>query len=132
MKKVLTYLGLILAACLVLVACASNKPAEKKKATPTPTERAKADATVLIDTTNNKKRAATGVTTLLVQKSFPYCLTSNAINSIFPYLMTYCLNRYCLQVDNLINSYGYVQRKRLCFLIHHGQPRLRQALYNLL
>ena len=50
MKKVLTYLGLILAACLVLVACASNKPAEKKKATPTPTERAKADATVLIDT----------------------------------------------------------------------------------
>ena len=49
MKKVLTYLGLILAACLVLVACA-NKPAEKKKATPTPTERAKADATVLIDT----------------------------------------------------------------------------------
>ena len=50
MKKVLTYLGLILAACLLLVACASNKPAEKKKATPTPTERAKADATVLIDT----------------------------------------------------------------------------------
>ena len=50
MKKVLTYLGLILAVCLVLVACASNKPAEKKKATPTPTERAKADATVLIDT----------------------------------------------------------------------------------
>ena len=50
MKKVLTYLGVILAACLVLVACASNKPAEKKKATPTPTERAKADATVLIDT----------------------------------------------------------------------------------
>ena len=50
MQKVLTYLGLILAACLVLVACASNKPAEKKKATPTPTERAKADATVLIDT----------------------------------------------------------------------------------
>ena len=50
MKKVLTYLGLILAACLVLVACASNKPTEKKKATPTPTERAKADATVLIDT----------------------------------------------------------------------------------
>ena len=50
MKKVLTYLGLILAACLVLVACASNKPVEKKKATPTPTERAKADATVLIDT----------------------------------------------------------------------------------
>lgn len=49
MKKVLTYLGLILVACLVLVACA-NKPAEKKKATPTPTERAKADATVLIDT----------------------------------------------------------------------------------
>ncbi|WP_455450066.1 peptidase [Streptococcus salivarius] len=49
MKKVLTYLGLILAACLVLVACA-NKPAEKKKATPTPTELAKADATVLIDT----------------------------------------------------------------------------------
>ena len=50
MKKVLTYLGLILAACLVLVACASNKPAEKEKAPPTPTERAKADATVLIDT----------------------------------------------------------------------------------
>ena len=50
MKKFFTYLGLILAACLVLVACASNKPAEKKKATPTPTERAKADATVLIDT----------------------------------------------------------------------------------
>ena len=50
MKKVFTYLGLILATCLVLVACASNKPAEKKKATPTPTERAKADATVLIDT----------------------------------------------------------------------------------
>ena len=25
-----------------------------------------------MDTTNNKKRAATGVTTLLVQKSFPY------------------------------------------------------------
>lgn len=49
MKKVLTYLGLILAACLILVACGS-KPAEKKKATPTPTERAKADATVLIDT----------------------------------------------------------------------------------
>ena len=49
MKKVFTYLGLILATCLVLVACASNKPAEKKKATPTPTERAKADATVLID-----------------------------------------------------------------------------------
>ncbi len=49
MKKVLTYLGLILAACLVLVAC-GGKPAEKKKATPTPTERAKADATVLIDT----------------------------------------------------------------------------------
>ncbi|MFR2572596.1 MAG: hypothetical protein ACLS9T_06105 [Streptococcus salivarius] len=35
---------------MVLVACASNKPAEKKKATPTPTERAKADATILIDT----------------------------------------------------------------------------------
>ncbi|MFR6600390.1 MAG: hypothetical protein ACLUSV_06825 [Streptococcus sp.] len=50
MKKVFTYLGLILATCLVLVACASNKPAEKKKATPTPTERAKADATILIDT----------------------------------------------------------------------------------
>ena len=49
MKKVLTYLGLILAACLILVACGS-KQAEKKKATPTPTERAKADATVLIDT----------------------------------------------------------------------------------
>ena len=25
-----------------------------------------------MDTTNNKKRAATGVTTLLAQKSFPY------------------------------------------------------------
>lgn len=25
-----------------------------------------------MDTTNNKKRVATGVTTLLVQKSFPY------------------------------------------------------------
>lgn len=50
MKKLFTYLGLVLAACLILVACASNKPAEKKKATPTPTERAKADATVLIDT----------------------------------------------------------------------------------
>lgn len=50
MKKLFTYLGLVLAACLILVACASNKPAEKKKATPTPTERAKADATILIDT----------------------------------------------------------------------------------
>lgn len=50
MKKLYTYLGLVLAACLILVACASNKPAEKKKATPTPTERAKADATILIDT----------------------------------------------------------------------------------
>ena len=50
MKKLFTYLGLVLAACLILVACASNKPAEKKKAAPTPTERAKADATVLIDT----------------------------------------------------------------------------------
>lgn len=50
MKKLFTYLGLVLAACLILVACASNKPAEKKKVTPTPTERAKADATVLIDT----------------------------------------------------------------------------------
>lgn len=50
MKKLFTYLGLVLAACLILVACASNKTAEKKKATPTPTERAKADATILIDT----------------------------------------------------------------------------------
>ena len=50
MKKLFTYLGLVLAACLILVACASNKPAEKKKTTPTPTERAKADATILIDT----------------------------------------------------------------------------------
>ena len=50
MKKLFTYLGLVLTACLILVACASNKPAEKKKAAPTPTERAKADATVLIDT----------------------------------------------------------------------------------
>ena len=50
MKKLFTYLGLVLAACLILVACASNKPAEKKKAAPTPTERAKVDATVLIDT----------------------------------------------------------------------------------
>ena len=37
MKKLFTYLGLVLAACLILVACASNKPA-------------KADATILIDT----------------------------------------------------------------------------------
>lgn len=50
MKKLFTYLGLVLAACLILVACASNKTAEKKKAAPTPTERAKANATVLIDT----------------------------------------------------------------------------------
>lgn len=50
MKKLFTYLGLVLAACLILVACASNKPAEKKKTAPTPTERAKADATILIDT----------------------------------------------------------------------------------
>ena len=27
-----------------------------------------------MDTTNNKKRAATGVTTLLAQKSFPYMI----------------------------------------------------------
>ena len=40
MKKLFTYLGLVLAACLILVACASNKSAEKKKA----------DATILIDT----------------------------------------------------------------------------------
>ena len=50
MKKVFTYLGLILATCLVLVACTSNKSAEKKKTEPTSTERAKADATILIDT----------------------------------------------------------------------------------
>lgn len=50
MKKVFTYLGLILATCMVLVACTSNKSAEKKKTEPTSTERAKADATILIDT----------------------------------------------------------------------------------
>lgn len=50
MKKVFTYLGLILATCLVLVACTSNKSAERKKTEPTSTERAKADATILIDT----------------------------------------------------------------------------------
>ncbi|MFR4925515.1 MAG: hypothetical protein ACLUBG_04290 [Streptococcus agalactiae] len=49
MKKLFTYLGLVLAACLILVACASNKPAEKKGRTNT-NRRAKADATVLIDT----------------------------------------------------------------------------------
>ena len=68
MKKVLTYLGLILAACLVLVACASNKPAEKKKATPTPTERAKADATVLIDTMLGKSKTVFQNSTVKITK----------------------------------------------------------------
>lgn len=39
-----------------------------------------------MDTTNNKKRAATSVTTLLVQKAFRTCLTSNAIKLYFSLL----------------------------------------------
>ena len=46
MKKVFTYLGLILATCLVLVACASNKPAEKEKGDTNSDRTCQADATV--------------------------------------------------------------------------------------
>lgn len=50
MKKLFTYLGLVLAACLILVACASNKSAEKKKGRTNFDRTCKADATILIDT----------------------------------------------------------------------------------
>ena len=36
-----------------------------------------------MDTTNNKKRVATGVTTLLAQKSFPYMFNIKCNKTLF-------------------------------------------------